>query len=73
MDQSYFGINGLEKYGYTNEANELAHKLMHNAEGVLDKGATIRENYQPITGKGLEAYNFSWSASHYLMLLLEDK
>ncbi|MNK65124.1 Glucosidase YgjK precursor [compost metagenome] len=73
LDQSYFGINGLEKYGYTNEANELAHKLMHNAEGVLDKGATIRENYQPITGKGLEAYNFSWSASHYLMLLLEDK
>ncbi|WP_428229860.1 MGH1-like glycoside hydrolase domain-containing protein [Flavobacterium sp.] len=73
LDQSYFGINGLEKYGYTNEANELAHKLIHNAEGVLDKGTTIRENYQPVTGKGLEAFSFSWSASHYLMLLLEDK
>nr|WP_199000640.1 trehalase family glycosidase [Flavobacterium sp. ASV13] len=73
LDQSYFGINGLEKYGYTKEADELAHKLIHNAEGVLDKGTTIRENYQPVTGKGLEAYNFSWSASHYLMLLLEDK
>ncbi|OXB07228.1 trehalase [Flavobacterium plurextorum] len=73
LDQSYFGINGLEKYGYTNEANQLAHKLIHNADGVLDKGTSIRENYQPLTGKGLEAYNFSWSAAHYLMLLLEDK
>ena len=73
LDQSYFGINGLEKYGYTNEANELAHKLIYNAEGVLDKGTSIRENYQPVTGKGLEAFNFSWSASHYLMLLLQDK
>jgi len=73
LDQSYFGINGLEKYGYNTEANELAHKLIYNAEGVLDKGTSIRENYQPVTGKGLEAFNFSWSASHYLMLLLEDK
>ncbi|PIF60267.1 trehalase family glycosidase [Flavobacterium sp. 2] len=73
LDQSYFGINGLEKYGYTNEANQLAHKLIHNADGILDKGTSIRENYQPLTGKGLEAYNFSWSAAHYLMLLLEDK
>ena len=73
LDQSYFGINGLEKYGYAKEANELAYKLMHNAEGIMDKGTSIRENYQPVNGKGLEAYNFSWSASHYLMLLLEDK
>lgn len=73
LDQSYFGINGLEKYGYNTEANELAHKLIYNAEGVLEKGTSIRENYQPVTGKGLEAFSFSWSASHYLMLLLEDK
>lgn len=72
LDQSYFGINGLEKYGYTNEADQLAHKLIHNADGVLDKGTSIRENYQPLTGKGLEAYNFSWSAAHYLMLLLKN-
>ncbi|MFH6969176.1 MGH1-like glycoside hydrolase domain-containing protein [Flavobacterium sp. FlaQc-28] len=72
LDQSYFGINGLEKYGYTNEADQLAHKLIHNADGVLDKGTSIRENYQPLTGKGLEAFNFSWSAAHYLMLLLKN-
>lgn len=72
LDQSYFGINGLEKYGYTSEANQLAHKLIHNPEGALEKGKAIRENYNPITGKGLEAYNFSWSAAHYLMLLLKN-
>lgn len=72
LDQSYFGINGLEKYGQTTDANLLAHKLIHNAEGVLDKGTPIRENYQPITGKGLEAYSFSWSAAHYLMLILKN-
>lgn len=72
LDQSYFGINGLEKYGYTNEANQLAHKLIHNPDGALEKGKAIRENYNPITGKGLEAYSFSWSAAHYLMLLLKN-
>lgn len=72
LDQSYFGINGLEKYGYQNEANQLAHKLIHNAEGALEKGKSIRENYHPTTGKRLEAENFSWSAAHYLMLLLKN-
>lgn len=72
LDQSYFGIEGLYDYGYTNEADELAHKLIHNAEGVLQAGEPIRENYQPLTGKGLESLNFSWSAAHYLMLLLKD-
>jgi hypothetical protein len=40
--------------------------------GVLEKGTSIRENYQPITGEGLESKNFSWSAGHYLLLLLKE-
>ena len=72
LDQSYFSINGLEKYGYKSEANQLARKLIHNPDGALEKGNAIRENYNPKTGKGLEAYNFSWSAAHYLMLLLKN-
>jgi putative isomerase len=72
LDQSYFGIKGLENYGYTSEANQLAHKLIHNAEGVMKAGESIRENYQPMTGKGLESFNFSWSAAHYMMLLLKE-
>ena len=70
LDQSYFGIKGLHNYNFTNEAQELTYKLFHNAEGVLGKGKSIRENYQPITGAGLESRNFSWSAAHYMLLLL---
>lgn len=72
LDQSQFAINGLEKYGYLAEANQLSYKLIHNAEGVIEKGEAIRENYQPITGKGLESFNFSWSAAHYMLFLLKE-
>lgn len=72
LDQSYFGVVGLHEYGFHNEAYELTRKLMHNGEGVLEKGLAIRENYNPITGDGLESYNFSWSAAHYLLLLINE-
>ena len=72
IDQSYFGIQGLRNYGYHQEANEATYKLMHGAVGVMTKGESIRENYQPMTGEGLEAQNFSWSAAHYLLLLLNQ-
>lgn len=71
IDQSYFGIKGLKNYGFDEEATKLTKKLIHNAEGVAEKGSAIRENYNPVTGEGLEAYNFSWSAAHYLLLLIE--
>jgi len=45
-------------------------KLISNAEGVLEPGYSIRENYNPVTGKGLETQNFSWSAAHYLLLMI---
>lgn len=70
LDQAYFGVVGLHNYGYHDDAYDATHKLMHNAEGVIEKGPAIRENYHPITGSGLEAQNFSWSAAHYLLLLL---
>ena len=72
LDQSYFGVVGLHNYGYHEDAYKSTYKLIHNAEGVLDKGPSIRENYQPITGEGLESQNFSWSAAHYLLLLLDE-
>ena len=71
LDQAYFGITGLRNYGYRESAKLLTEKLISNAEGVLEKGKAIRENYNPVTGEGLEAYNFSWSAAHYILLLLE--
>ncbi|MDO5977875.1 MGH1-like glycoside hydrolase domain-containing protein [Flavivirga spongiicola] len=69
LDQAYFGIVGLERYGYTKEANDLKLKLVKNAEGLLEKGYPIRENYHPISGKGLNANHFSWSAAHLLLLI----
>ncbi|OCB74801.1 MGH1-like glycoside hydrolase domain-containing protein [Flavobacterium crassostreae] len=72
LDQSYFGIHGLEKQGFKKESQQLTYKLIHNAEGALNKGMSIRENYHPLSGKGLEAESFSWSAAHYLLLLLNN-
>lgn len=70
LDQAYFGVIALHNYEYHEEAYKATYKLIHNAEGVLIKGPSIRENYQPITGEGLESQNFSWSAAHYLLLLI---
>ena len=72
FDQAYFGVKGLRHYGYNTEADKATIKLLEGAEGLLDKGPSIRENYHPLTGKGLHAHNFSWSAAHVIMLLGED-
>ncbi len=72
LDQSYFGVKALKNYGYHKEALILTNKLIFNADGVFTKGASIRENYQPITGKGLESESFSWSAAHYMLMMLEE-
>ncbi len=69
LDQAYFAVVGLRKYEYQNEADTAMYALIHNAQGVLVKGKSIREHYNPITGQGLNAHNFSWSAAHYLLLL----
>nr|WP_121269569.1 trehalase family glycosidase [Pedobacter schmidteae] len=71
LDQVYFGLNGLHQYGYHKEAGYFLEKLLQNAEGLSADGP-IRENYHPISGKGLNARNFSWSAAHLLMLLKEN-
>lgn len=68
LDQFYFGVEGLKKYGYTTLANTLTNKLWQNAEGLLSD-TPVFENYHPVTGEGLNARNFSWSAAHILMLL----
>lgn len=71
LDQVYFGIRSLERYGYEEDAERMIRKLIENAEGVKEKGMPIRENYHPVTGEGLNARHFSWSAAHLLLLLTE--
>jgi len=70
LDQVYFAINGLRQYGYNKEADDLTIKLFRNLGGI-NENAPIYENYQPATGKGIKAPNFSWSAAHLLMLYSE--
>lgn len=67
LDQALFAIEGMVKYGYKKEAIKMTEKLFNNAKGLMEDGA-IRENYNPITGEGLNTTNFSWSASVYYLL-----
>ena len=67
MDQALFGIEGLQNYGYYNEAKQLSTKLIRHAEGLMGEKA-IRENYNPLNGDGLHATNFSWSAAAFYTL-----
>jgi len=71
LDQVWFGIDGLKKYGYNQEANQLLNKVIINCEGLNKTGISIRENYHPLTGKGLNAEHFSWSAAHLILLITE--
>jgi putative isomerase len=68
LDQAYFGVRGLERYGLVEEAGALRARLLEAPEGLGGRGP-IFENYDPRTGEGLNAPHFSWSAAHLLMLL----
>ena len=72
LDQAYFGVKGLRNYGYTEEADKATVDILEGANGILGKGKAIRENYHPLTGEGLHAQNFSWSAAHLIMLLQKN-
>ena len=72
LDQAYFGIKGLRNYGFHKEADLATIQLLEGALGVLGKGTPIHENYHPLTGEGLYAKNFSWSAAHLIMMLTKE-
>ncbi len=72
LDQAYFGVEGLRNYGFNAEADKATIQIIEGAEGIIGKGKSIRENYHPLTGEGLNAENFSWSAAHLMMLLMKD-
>ena len=71
IDQLWFGIDGLNKYGYFKESDLLKNKVINNCEGLNKAGVSIRENYHPLTGEGLNAEHFSWSAAHLILLITE--
>ncbi|MBW3694263.1 alpha-glucosidase [Vibrio sp. T187] len=67
VDQFYFGLKGMESYGYRDDAIEMAGAFFDNADGLVQDGP-IRENYNPLNGDQQGAPNFSWSAAHLYML-----
>ncbi|AYN26292.1 alpha-glucosidase [Buttiauxella sp. 3AFRM03] len=67
VDQFYFGLKGMERYGYRADAVEMANRFFAHANGLITDGP-IRENYNPLTGEQQGAPNFSWSAAHLYML-----
>ena len=69
LDQAYFAVRGLERYGLTAQADRMALRLFTHAQGLTGDGP-IRETYDPLTGHGQNSRNFSWSAASCLMLLL---
>lgn len=71
LDQAYFGVNALRRYGYTTQADELARRLVLDAQGLTAQ-APFYENYDPLTGNGYQSPNFSWSAAAYLMMLTPE-
>ncbi|MGY5540822.1 alpha-glucosidase [Vibrio brasiliensis] len=67
VDQFYFGLKGMDRYGYRDDAINMATAFFSNADGLVQDGP-IRENYNPLTGAQQGAPNFSWSAAHLYML-----
>lgn len=70
LDQVYFGINGLRKYGYAEQADLFTRNVFDRLYG-LKKGAPVHENYNTHDGSLLKAPHFSWSSAHLLMLYRE--
>ena len=71
IDQVWFGIEGLRRYGFEDDAEALAAQLLENLEGAAVPGMPLRENYHPLTGEGRNAGHFSWTAAHLLMLAMD--
>jgi putative isomerase len=72
LDQAFFAVKGLRNYGFCDDGKKAVDKLINNAEGLIQKGPSIRENYNPVNGQGLEAENFSWSAASFILMMMDD-
>lgn len=70
LDQTYFGISGLRRYGYIRQADAYTRQVFDRLEG-LSGTKPIHENYGTHTGERLKAPHFSWSSAHLLMLYWE--
>ncbi len=67
INLNWFAIVGLERYGFTTEAQQLRRHTL----GLVKKSG-FREYYNPMTGAGLGAKNFTWSAALALDLCARE-
>ena len=72
LDQVYFAIAGLRRYGFESDADALTRQLFDNLEGATTRGEPLFENYDALTGEGRNVRHFSWSAAHLLLLATEE-
>lgn len=70
LDQVYFGISGIRKYGFKKEADIFTDQVFTRLQG-LEGDAPIHENYDTHNGARLKAPHFSWSSAHLLLLYEE--
>jgi len=68
VNTSYFALQGLREYGYS----ELAEKMRTNLLGWISADrSSIREYYDSKTGKGGGAEGFGWSAAFTTAFILD--
>lgn len=66
INTNWLIIDGLKRYGYHQEAVEIANKSIE----LMTKSGS-REYFSPLNGRGLGASNFSWTAALVLDLLYQ--
>ncbi len=71
VDQVYFGVTGLKKYGFEKQADMFIRKYISSAQGLLTD-VPIHENYNPLTGEALNSLNFGWSSSLTIKILINN-
>lgn len=64
INTNWFIIKGLEHYNFAAEAIHLRQTTL----GLIEKTG-FREYYSPLTGEGLGASDFSWTAALYIELI----
>ncbi|MBO5222648.1 MAG: hypothetical protein J6C26_10080 [Clostridia bacterium] len=69
MNVAYFAIKGLYDYGFRSTSMGIRDTLLR----WMDEDETIHENYNPLTGEGKCAPNFSWSCVFAMEMILEMK
>ena len=68
MLAQYLVYEGLRRYNFNDEANELTRKTLELLEGDIEKTGTLHECYHPDTGKPNHVANFfSWNCLPLIM------